>query len=97
MGGLMDATNVCKMPLVCVFTMIGLDHIDYLGDTVTKISKQKAGILRQGCSVVIGPQLYPEATLTLEFESKQKCCNIYHVARYPRLVNEGSNEGFVNK
>lgn len=52
MGGLLDATNVIESPLVCVITRIGLDHCQYLGDTVEKIAAQKAGIFRPGVPAV---------------------------------------------
>ena len=45
MGGLGDATNVIQAPKVCVFTNISYDHMQFLGDTLTEIAKEKAGIL----------------------------------------------------
>ena len=53
LGGRLDATNVCR-PEVCVITKIGLDHCDWLGDTVEKIAAEKAGIVKPGVPVVIG-------------------------------------------
>ena len=47
MGGAWDATNVVA-PAVAVITPIGLDHTDYLGDSLTEIAGEKAGILKQG-------------------------------------------------
>lgn len=55
MGGEFDATNVIPSPEVAVFTNIGLDHTDYLGDTVEKIAKTKSGILKSGSDCVIYP------------------------------------------
>lgn len=60
MGGEFDATNAIPAPEVAVFTNIGLDHTDYLGDTVEKIAATKAGILKEGCDCVIYPSS-PEA------------------------------------
>ncbi|MEA3328763.1 MAG: folylpolyglutamate synthase/dihydrofolate synthase family protein [Candidatus Omnitrophota bacterium] len=51
MGGRLDATNVVR-PLVAVFTPISLDHTDKLGPHLTDIAREKAGIIKQGCSVV---------------------------------------------
>jgi dihydrofolate synthase/folylpolyglutamate synthase len=51
LGGRLDATNVVT-PLVSVITRIGLDHCDWLGDTVKKIAGEKAGIIKQGRPVV---------------------------------------------
>ena len=46
LGGRLDATNVCK-PLVSVITNISLDHMDYLGNTLDSIAREKAGIIKQ--------------------------------------------------
>ena len=59
MGGRLDATNVVE-PLVSVITDISLDHQKFLGDTVTEIAREKAGIIRPGGVVVTLPQ-QPEA------------------------------------
>lgn len=59
MGGRLDATNVVE-PLISVITDISLDHQKFLGNTVTEIAKEKAGIIRQGGVVVTLPQ-QPEA------------------------------------
>src|SRR3989339_964970 len=53
MGGRLDATNVVN-PLVSVITNIGLEHQDYLGNTVEKIAYEKAGIVKEGKPVVTG-------------------------------------------
>ena len=51
LGGRLDATNVVT-PLVSVVTRIGLDHCDWLGDTVEQIAAEKAGIVKPGRPVV---------------------------------------------
>ena len=53
LGGRLDATNICR-PKLCVITRIGLDHCDWLGDTVEKIAFEKAGIIKPGVPVVLG-------------------------------------------
>ena len=53
LGGRLDATNVCA-PILTVITRIGLDHCDWLGDTVEKIAAEKAGIIKPGVPVVLG-------------------------------------------
>ncbi len=55
MGGRLDATNVVE-PRVSIITDISLDHQKYLGDTVTEITAEKAGIIRPGGMVVTLPQ-----------------------------------------
>lgn len=53
MGGRLDATNVV-MPEVSVITSIGLDHTEFLGDTIEAVSREKAGIIKPNRPVVIG-------------------------------------------
>jgi dihydrofolate synthase/folylpolyglutamate synthase len=59
MGGRLDATNIVD-PLLSVLTDIALDHQEYLGNTVAEIAREKAGILRNGGTLVTLPQ-HPEA------------------------------------
>jgi dihydrofolate synthase/folylpolyglutamate synthase len=59
MGGRLDATNVVEA-LVSVITDISLDHQKFLGDTITEIAREKAGIIRANRPVVTLPQT-PEA------------------------------------
>lgn len=67
LGGLTDATNVIPMEnkKLAVLTSISLDHMEYLGDTLEKITMQKAGIIGPGVPVVSAPQK-AEARRTLE-------------------------------
>ena len=53
LGGRLDATNLC-VPKLAVITRIGLDHCDWLGDTLEKIAAEKAGIIKPGVPVVLG-------------------------------------------
>jgi dihydrofolate synthase/folylpolyglutamate synthase len=53
MGGRLDATNIIS-PLVSVITNIGLDHTQFLGNTLTAIAAEKAGIIKSNTPVVIG-------------------------------------------
>ena len=55
LGGRWDATNVIDAP-VAVVTPIGLDHMQYLGDTVEAIAAEKADIVHEGAILVSGPQ-----------------------------------------
>jgi dihydrofolate synthase/folylpolyglutamate synthase len=59
MGGRLDATNVVE-PRLSIITDISLDHQKYLGDTLTEIAREKAGILRPKTPVITLPQT-PEA------------------------------------
>ena len=53
MGGALDSTNVIPTPEVAVVTNIGLDHTDYLGNTLEKIAVNKVGIFKPGGNAVI--------------------------------------------
>ena len=53
MGGRLDSTNIIT-PLISIITNIGLDHIQFLGDTLEAIAYEKAGIIKPGIPVVIG-------------------------------------------
>ncbi len=55
LGGRLDATNVCTQPLASVITSISKEHWQVLGDTLTKIATEKAGILKPHCPAIIGP------------------------------------------
>ena len=56
LGGRLDATNVIDRPAVSVITSIGLDHQQYLGETIEEIAREKAGILKRGCIGIVGAQ-----------------------------------------
>ena len=58
MGGRLDAVNVVD-PSVAVVTSIGLDHQEYLGDTLEAIAREKAGIFRRGRPAVLGSREMP--------------------------------------
>ena len=61
LGGRLDAVNIFS-PAVSVVTSIGLDHCEYLGDTIDSIAVEKAGIFRCGQPAIVG-QPTPPATL----------------------------------
>jgi dihydrofolate synthase/folylpolyglutamate synthase len=51
MGGRLDATNVVK-PVAAVITPVGMDHMEYLGDTLRQIAAEKAGVIHRGALVL---------------------------------------------
>jgi len=63
LGGRLDSTNAV-IPSVTVITPIGMDHWQYLGNTIAEIAAEKAGIFKPGVPVVSSPQL-PEAARVL--------------------------------
>ena len=68
LGGRHDATNVVDEPKLTIITKVDLDHQQFLGETVGEIAFQKAGIIKRGVPVVIGPQ-HDESLKVIEAEA----------------------------
>ncbi|GAB1477507.1 folylpolyglutamate synthase/dihydrofolate synthase family protein [Paracoccaceae bacterium] len=68
LGGRLDATNVVDMPRLSIITPVSLDHESFLGDTVAKIAGEKAGIIKRGVPVIVGPQS-PEGLEVIEAQA----------------------------
>ncbi|RAL26663.1 bifunctional folylpolyglutamate synthase/dihydrofolate synthase [Thermoflavimicrobium daqui] len=77
LGGKWDATNIV-IPLVSVFTQIGLDHREFLGDTITDIAREKAGIIKSGVPVVSGT-ICRDAAQVIKSVAEEKNCRLYEV------------------
>lgn len=60
LGGRLDCTNIVENPLLTIINAIGYDHMEYLGETLSLIAGEKAGIMKKGTPCVIGTQT-PEA------------------------------------
>lgn len=71
MGGRLDSTNVAAHPILSVITSISMDHMAQLGNTLSEIAFEKAGILKPGTPAVIGPQK-PEAMAVLLEQCREK-------------------------
>ncbi len=56
LGGRLDATNVVDKPALTIITPVSIDHQQYLGETLAEIAFEKAGIIKRGVPVIIGPQ-----------------------------------------
>jgi dihydrofolate synthase/folylpolyglutamate synthase len=80
LGGRLDATNVVPQPAVCVITPISLDHTQILGNTLEKIAREKAGIIKPGCWAVISPQPR-EAALAIADICVQKEAKVVEVGK----------------
>jgi len=86
MGGRLDAVNVVD-PDVAVVTSIGLDHQEYLGDTLEAIATEKAGIFRTGRTAVIGGR---EPSLVLESMARAVKAPLKRLAIEYNYILEGS-------
>lgn len=85
LGGRLDATNVVH-PLACGITRIGQDHMLELGETVTQIASEKAGIIKPGIPVVSAPQLL-EVTEVLEAACLERGAQLLMVGAHgPRVI-----------
>ena len=90
LGGRLDATNVCE-PALCIITRIGLDHCDWLGDTVEKIAAEKAGISKSGVPVVLGRNA-PSVRAVIEARAREVGAPFHYA---PDLADESEiPEGF---
>jgi len=92
LGGRLDATNVVK-PEVCAITSISFDHMDVLGDTLTQIATEKAGIIKSAGIVVCSPQ-FPEAMETIEAVCRERGARLVRVGSDVTWQRQGfSTEG----
>ena len=98
LGGRLDATNIC-VPEICVITKIGLDHCDWLGDTVEKIAAEKAGIIKKGVPIVLGKN-DPEVIAVVKTRASEVGAPFYYA---PDMADESeipdgfSLEGAFNR
>ena len=92
LGGEFDATNVIDAPEAAVITHIGLEHTEYLGDTLSKIARTKAGIVKTGSDVVLYEN-DPEVMEVMEEICRERKCPL-HIADFSRAeLLESSLEG----
>ncbi len=78
LGGRLDATNCVKSKKLCVITKIGLDHTEYLGNTVSQIAGEKAGIIKQRVPVVFWDN-QDESYDAISRVAKDKNCACYSI------------------
>jgi dihydrofolate synthase/folylpolyglutamate synthase len=71
LGGRLDCTNVIEKPLATIITPIGLDHQEFLGETVTEIATEKAGIMKYETPCIIAPQNHKNVQNTLKLNAKK--------------------------
>lgn len=75
MGGRLDSTNIIN-PLVSVITNIGLDHVQFLGNTLGLIANEKAGIIKSNVPVVIG-EYTPETKIVFQNKALENHSEIF--------------------
>ena len=87
LGGRLDATNVKEEIIASVITPISLEHWQVLGDTLTKIATEKAGILKLNCPAFIAPQ-HPEAAAVIQQKATTLNCATTWVEPATRLTEK---------
>jgi dihydrofolate synthase/folylpolyglutamate synthase len=93
LGGRLDTTNVVPRPAVTAITPISLDHQAFLGDTITLIAAEKAGILKPGVPAVIAPQP-DDAEAVIEARAAAVAAPLSRWAREWRCVEAGEGMRF---
>jgi dihydrofolate synthase/folylpolyglutamate synthase len=85
LGGRLDATNVIDAPLATVIAPVSMDHTEFLGDTLSAIAGEKAGILKRNVPAIVAEQ-FAEAAAVIEREAKRVRAPL-HVAGQDWHVN----------
>jgi dihydrofolate synthase/folylpolyglutamate synthase len=82
LGGRFDATNVLPSA-VQVLTSVGLEHTRWLGPTIADISREKLAVVKEGGTLVLGPDLHPDAIAEAEAVAAQRDARIVHAGSDP--------------
>jgi dihydrofolate synthase/folylpolyglutamate synthase len=90
LGGRLDGTNVL-VPRVCVITSVGLDHTEFLGDTLVKIAVDKAGIAKPGVPLLTGAE-DPAACAAIAQRCAEVGAPFAHVADCARVIASEDDE-----
>lgn len=86
MGGRLDSTNIIKKPLLSIITSISFDHMAFLGNTLPDIAKEKAGIIKKDCPVLVQKQSDPAVTEVFRKKALLEGSEFYEVSE-PRLIS----------
>lgn len=92
MGGRLDSTNIIK-PQLSVITNIGLDHTEFLGNTLAKIAAEKAGIIKRKVPVVIGESHPETAPVFIQFAGLNESPLIFADEMFRADSLQTDNEG----
>lgn len=83
LGGRLDAVNIID-PDVAVVTTIAIDHVDWLGNTLEAIGREKAGIFRSGVPAVIGEELPPVSVVEVAKEKHARIMQLGQTFTYQK-------------
>lgn len=91
LGGRLDSTNIIT-PEVAVITNIGLDHMQYLGDTHVAIAAEKGGVIKEGIPVVIG-EYHSETEEVFDTLSRKRNAPLFKAYSYDAIPMKSDLKG----
>ena len=91
LGGRLDATNAVSKKELAVITRISLEHTEYLGDTVTQIAGEKAGIMKENTPVVFA-DTQKEVTQVFREKAKDLSCSSFPVSKSHYILLNFNNK-----
>ncbi|MBX7136821.1 MAG: bifunctional folylpolyglutamate synthase/dihydrofolate synthase [Oligoflexia bacterium] len=95
LGGRLDATNVLLQPVVTAISSIDFDHEAVLGNTIEQIAFEKAGILKEGVPVVIGP-MPAHSLAVVRAQAELKKCETYHFGEHFHAASAADGKVVLN-
>ncbi len=92
LGGRLDATTAVEDPAACVITSISLDHMQYLGNTVSEIAGEKAGSMVPGVPVIYDGN-DPDASVGMRENAEKRGCPYYELKREDTEIHKITKDG----
>ena len=93
MGGRLDATNVVERPLLSIIASVSEDHMPVLGENLTEIAGEKAGIIKDGCPVLLYPVQEEEVVNVIRKACGQKAASLHEIVEKEITVIEETKDG----
>ena len=91
MGGRIDITNIISQKIATVLTSISMDHVEYLGDTIQKITLEKVQIIRPQTPLIVGPQANIVKDLIKIISNDQQALSYFYDEDFS--VEKSENDG----
>ena len=91
MGGRIDITNIISQKIATVLTSISMDHVEYLGDTIQKITLEKVQIIRPKTPLIVGPQAHIVRDLIKIIANDQQALSYFYDEDFS--VEKSENDG----
>lgn len=95
MGGRLDATNVIKKPYLSITASVSLDHMGVLGDTLTEIAGEKAGIIKEECDTILYPENDSEVKEVIFKTCAEKKSTCHEVEMEQLRIQKESPDGSI--